>query len=209
MGNFHFALDEFFEDAETIEAGHFYVEENEVGDVFFDEGNGFDSIFAFGDEIDFGKTLEEEGEFFSRGPFVVNGNGAGATGIQALTTGVVNSAATVNILNASGGSALLAGTSPSVTNSGNLSSVSNVAPVVDLANGSGTTFSNSGAISAVSPAAVAVRGSAGNDMVNIAAGSIRGMWSSTKWRGSGLRWRRVRLSLGIYCSRSGCFVCSI
>ena len=106
--------------------------------------------------------------------FVINGNGAGATGIQALTTGAVNNAATVNMLDAAGGSALLAGTASSVTNSGNLSSVSTAAPVVDLANGSGTTFSNSGAISAATPAAVAVRGSAGNDTVNIAAGSIQG-----------------------------------
>lgn len=75
VGNFHFALDELFEDAETIEAGHFYVEENEVGDMFFDESDGFDSIFAFGDQIDFGKALEQESEFFSRGFFVVNDEG--------------------------------------------------------------------------------------------------------------------------------------
>jgi outer membrane autotransporter protein len=106
--------------------------------------------------------------------FVIHGNGAGATGIQALTTGAVTSAATVNILNAAGGPALLAGTASSVANSGNLSSVSTTAPVVDLSNGSGTSFSNSGAIAAVSPAAVAVRGSAGNDTVDITAGSIQG-----------------------------------
>jgi outer membrane autotransporter protein len=106
--------------------------------------------------------------------FVINGNGAGATGIQALTTGTVTSAATVNILDAAGGPALLAGTASSVANSGNLSSVSTTAPVVDLSNGPGTSFSNSGAITAVSPAAIAVRGSAGNDTVGITAGSIRG-----------------------------------
>ncbi|PTR32827.1 outer membrane autotransporter protein [Luteibacter sp. OK325] len=106
--------------------------------------------------------------------FVVNGNGAGATGIQALTTGAVTSAATVNILSAAGGPALLAGTASSVVNSGNLSSVSTTAPVVDLSNGPGTSFSNSGAITAVSPAAIAVRGSAGNDTVGITAGSIQG-----------------------------------
>ena len=106
--------------------------------------------------------------------FVIHGNGAGATGIQALTTGAVTSAATVNILSAAGGPALLAGTASSVLNSGSLSSVSNSAPVVDLSNGTGTRFSNSGAIAAVSPAAVAIRGSAGNDTVTIAGGSIQG-----------------------------------
>jgi outer membrane autotransporter protein len=106
--------------------------------------------------------------------FVIHGNGAGATGIQALTTGAVTSAATVNILNAAGGPALLAGTASSVLNSGNLTSVSNAAPVVDLSNGSGTSFSNSGVITALSPVSVAVRGSAGNDTVSITAGSIRG-----------------------------------
>ncbi|WP_213948112.1 autotransporter outer membrane beta-barrel domain-containing protein [Luteibacter sp. dw_328] len=106
--------------------------------------------------------------------FVINGNGAGATGIQALTNGAVASAATVNILNAAGGPALLAGTASSVTNSGTLNSVSTTAPVVDLSNGTGTSFSNSGAITAVSPAAVAVLGSAGDDTVNITAGSIQG-----------------------------------
>jgi outer membrane autotransporter protein len=106
--------------------------------------------------------------------FVIHGNGVGATGIQALTTGAVNSAATVNILSAAGGPALLAGTASSVLNNGNLSSVSNAAPVVDLSNGTGTRFSNTGAITAVSPAAVAVRGSAGNDTVTIAGGSIQG-----------------------------------
>jgi outer membrane autotransporter protein len=112
---------------------------------------------------------------FAIGPgFVVHGNGVGATGIQALTTGAVTSAATVNILNAAGGPALLAGTASSVFNSGNLTSVSNTAPVVDLSNGSGTSFSNSGAVTAVSPAAVAVRGSSGNDTVSISAGSIQG-----------------------------------
>ena len=73
--DFHLALDELFEDAETIEAGHFDVEENEIGDMFLDERDGFDSIFAFGDQIDFGKALEQEGEFFSRGFFVVNDEG--------------------------------------------------------------------------------------------------------------------------------------
>ncbi|MET0936560.1 MAG: autotransporter outer membrane beta-barrel domain-containing protein [Luteibacter sp.] len=106
--------------------------------------------------------------------FVIHGNGAGATGIQALTTGTVTSAASVTMLDAASGPALLAGTASSVTNSGTLTSASTTAPVVDLANGTGTRFGNSGAVTAASPAALAVRGSAGNDTVAIAAGSIVG-----------------------------------
>jgi outer membrane autotransporter protein len=106
--------------------------------------------------------------------FTILGNGAGATGIQALTTGAVTTAATVEMLDAAGGPALLAGTASSVTNTGTLTSASTTSPVVDLSNGSGTRFSNSGAVTAVSPAALAVRGSAGNDTVTIAGGSIVG-----------------------------------
>lgn len=106
--------------------------------------------------------------------FVVHGNGAGATGIQALTSGAVTSAATVDIRHAAGGSALLAGTASSIIQNGSLTSISSVAPVVDLANGAGTAFANAGTILAVAPAAQAVRGSAGNDTVTVAAGAIRG-----------------------------------
>lgn len=106
--------------------------------------------------------------------FVVRGNGAGATGIQAFTSGAVTSAATVDILNASGGPALLAGTASSVTNNGTLTSASTTASVIDLSNGSGTSFTNTGTISAVTPSARAVRGSDGNDAVTVARGAIRG-----------------------------------
>ncbi|MGA7436805.1 MAG: autotransporter outer membrane beta-barrel domain-containing protein [Luteibacter sp.] len=106
--------------------------------------------------------------------FTIHGNGAGSTGIQALTSGAVNTAANVSILNAVGGSALVAGTASSVANSGNLSSASTVAPVVDLANGTGTSLTNTGSISAIFPSAPAVRGSAGSDAVTLAGGSVQG-----------------------------------
>ncbi|MDQ8049624.1 autotransporter outer membrane beta-barrel domain-containing protein [Luteibacter sp.] len=106
--------------------------------------------------------------------FTVNGNGAGATGIQALTTGSVANAASVNILSPAGGSALVAGTASSVSNAGVLTSASTASPVVDLANGTGTSFVNSGTIRAASPSAQAVRGSAGNDTVGLVGGSVRG-----------------------------------
>lgn len=106
--------------------------------------------------------------------FTINGNGAGSTGIQALTDGAVSSAATVHILDAAGGSALVAGTASSVANAGALTSASATAPVVDLANGAGTTFANTGTVTASSPAATAVRGSAGNDAITLASGAVTG-----------------------------------
>jgi autotransporter family porin len=106
--------------------------------------------------------------------YVANVSGAGGIGIQALTTGTIDSQATVNVSSASGGVALLAGTAASSTNSGKLVSKSTVAPVVDLSNGRGTRFTNDGTISANSPAAIAVRGSAGNDIVSLAGGAVRG-----------------------------------
>ncbi|NID14151.1 autotransporter outer membrane beta-barrel domain-containing protein [Luteibacter yeojuensis] len=108
------------------------------------------------------------------GGFVVHGNGPGAIGIQALTSGAVNSAAMVEIRNAAGGPALLAGTASSVGNSGMLTSASTVSPVVDLSNGGGTRFANSGSVLAATPAALAVRGSAGDDTVTMGAGAVRG-----------------------------------
>ncbi|MBB3228106.1 autotransporter family porin [Luteibacter sp. Sphag1AF] len=106
--------------------------------------------------------------------YVVQANGAGATGIQALTTGAVNTQATVNVNSASGGSALVAGTASSTVNAGVLTSASTAAPVVDLSNGTGTTFTNTGTIQSSSPTAVAVMGSAGNDVLALTGGAVRG-----------------------------------
>lgn len=106
--------------------------------------------------------------------YAIHGNGSGARGIQALTTGAVAIGASVDIRDAAGGAALVAGTASSVVNTGALSSASTVAPVVDLANGPGTRFDTTGSIVASGPAAVAVRGSAGNDTVTISGGSVRG-----------------------------------
>ena len=75
VGNFKFALDEFLEDAEAVEAGHLDVEKDEVGVVFFDEVDGFEAVFALADDGDFGEGFEEEGEFFACGLFVVDDDG--------------------------------------------------------------------------------------------------------------------------------------
>ena len=75
VGDFEFTLDEFLEHAEAIEAGHLDVEEDEVGGVFFDEGDGFEAVFPLADERDFGEGFEEEGEFLAGGFFVVDDDG--------------------------------------------------------------------------------------------------------------------------------------
>lgn len=106
--------------------------------------------------------------------YAINANGAGATGIQALTTGTVATAATVNVGHAAGGSALVAGTASSTTNRGALTSSSTAAPVVDLANGSGTRFTNTGTLAAAGPAMQAIRGSSGSDVVALGGGGVRG-----------------------------------
>ncbi|MFC4762111.1 autotransporter outer membrane beta-barrel domain-containing protein [Dyella koreensis] len=106
--------------------------------------------------------------------YVVNANGAGATGIQALTSGAVTTAATVNVTNAAGGSALVAGTASTTTNTGKLVSASTVSPVVDLSNGTGTSFTNTGTIQASSATGQAIRGSAGSDTISLTGGSVQG-----------------------------------
>lgn len=51
--HFELALNELFQDAEAVEAGHLDVEEKQVGRMFFDEINGFNAIFALCEKIDF------------------------------------------------------------------------------------------------------------------------------------------------------------
>jgi len=72
VGNLHFALGELLQDAEAVEAGHLYIEENQVGRMFLDEADGLEAIFSLGDQMDFRKRFEKEGEFLTGGLFVVN-----------------------------------------------------------------------------------------------------------------------------------------
>lgn len=104
----------------------------------------------------------------------VNADGSNATGIQALTTGQVRLAASVNVGASDGGAALVAGTAAQTLNVGTLSSQSLDAPVIDLSNGHGTSLENVGTISAASPAQRAIQGSAGSDRIHLSGGSVRG-----------------------------------
>lgn len=103
-----------------------------------------------------------------------NVSGAGGTGINANTTGDVVTAATVNVTNSAGGSALVAGQAASVLNTGTLTSSSLNAPVVDLRNGNGVTFENQGTIAASSVTATAIAGGNGNDTVLLSDGNVTG-----------------------------------
>ncbi|RJT45048.1 autotransporter outer membrane beta-barrel domain-containing protein [Rahnella woolbedingensis] len=106
--------------------------------------------------------------------YVFNVTGAGGTGINANTTGDVVTSATVNITNAAGGSALIAGNAGNVLNTGVLTSASLTAPVVDLSNGTTARFENRGTVTPSSASAVAVSGSAGNDDVLLTSGNVLG-----------------------------------
>jgi hypothetical protein len=78
--DFELALDEPFEDAEAVEAGHLDIEEEQVGGMLLDEVDGFEAVFALGEEIDFGEGFEEEGEFLASGLFVVDDDGVDGHG---------------------------------------------------------------------------------------------------------------------------------
>lgn len=106
--------------------------------------------------------------------YVFNVSGAGGTGINANTTGDIVTAATVNITDSAGGSALVAGKAGTVLNTGVLTSASLTAPVVDLSNGTTARFENQGTITPSSASGVAVAGSGGNDNILLTSGSVLG-----------------------------------
>src|SRR5471030_1101862 len=106
--------------------------------------------------------------------YVFNVTGAGGTGINANTTGDVVTAATVNITDPAGGSALVAGRAGAVLNTGVLTSASLTAPVVDLSNGTTARFENQGTITPSSASGVAVAGSGDNDNILLTSGSVFG-----------------------------------
>ncbi|EER1716051.1 autotransporter outer membrane beta-barrel domain-containing protein [Escherichia coli] len=79
----------------------------------------------------------------------INVSGANGTGIYANTTGTVDTAASITVSHAAGGSALKLGSGVmSATNSGTLTSVSATAPTVDTANATAFTNTASGVITA-------------------------------------------------------------
>jgi glutathione synthase/RimK-type ligase-like ATP-grasp enzyme len=72
VGEFPFAIHQFLDDAETVEAGHLNVEEDEIRRMFLDESESFDAILALADKMDLGETFQQVSEFVARGFFVIN-----------------------------------------------------------------------------------------------------------------------------------------
>ena len=73
--HFHFALDDFFQNAETVQTGHFHVQKDQVGRVLLDQRNGFHAVLSLPDHIDLGKAFQEEGQLVARGLFVIHDDG--------------------------------------------------------------------------------------------------------------------------------------
>lgn len=105
--------------------------------------------------------------------YVFNVTGAGGSGIRANTTGDIFTAASVNINNAAGGSALISSTAGTIVNTGTLRSASLSAPVVDLRGGK-TVFENFGTIITATPQTQAVAGSNADDVILLTEGEVRG-----------------------------------
>jgi hypothetical protein len=74
FGQWNLAVEQLLDDAETVQAGHLNVEKNEVGIVFADEADGFQTVLALRDDIDIG-VLEQVGKFVARQLFVVDDDG--------------------------------------------------------------------------------------------------------------------------------------
>ena len=105
--------------------------------------------------------------------YVFNVSGAGGSGIRANTTGDIFTAASVNIDDPAGGSALISGTAGTIVNTGTLRSASLRAPVVDLRGGK-TVFENVGTIITATPQTQAVAGSNADDVILLTEGDVRG-----------------------------------
>ena len=58
MRHFHFALDQLFQYAKAIEAGHLHIEENQIRRVFFDQRYGFYAVAPLADQINFGEGFQ-------------------------------------------------------------------------------------------------------------------------------------------------------
>ena len=71
-----FVVDELFDDSEAIETGHLDIEEDDVGLMFFNEGDGFDAVGAFGQDFDGTGGVEEELELFAGEQLVVDDEGS-------------------------------------------------------------------------------------------------------------------------------------
>lgn len=106
---------------------------------------------------------------------IITVSGAGGKGIVADTTGTVKTAATINVTNAAGGSALVIDSGvTSATNSGTLTSVSTAAPAVKVSSTGTFTNTSTGTISSTAAAGTAIRFDDNQDSDLINQGAITG-----------------------------------
>nr|WP_318526439.1 autotransporter outer membrane beta-barrel domain-containing protein [Erwinia billingiae] len=137
------------------------------------EGSGTGIYFGHADGSATTGNLDTSG---SR-DLVINVNDAAGKGIVTNTSGDVKSGASVNVIDAAGGAALVVGgTTSKVEQSGALSSNSLASAVVDVDNGSLTSFINRGDIIANSAAQEAIKVTLGSniDFTNATGGNIVG-----------------------------------
>src|SRR5882724_2772958 len=78
--NFHFALDELFEDAEAVQAGHFYVEKHQIRRVLLDQRNRFQAVLTQPNHIYLRKAFEQKCQLLASRLFVVDDNGVDGHG---------------------------------------------------------------------------------------------------------------------------------
>lgn len=71
FGQRDFAVEEFFDDSEAVEAGHLHVEEHEVGIVLANEVHGFEAVLSLGNDVHVG-VIEKVGEFVAGQLLVVD-----------------------------------------------------------------------------------------------------------------------------------------
>ncbi|EPJ3205953.1 autotransporter outer membrane beta-barrel domain-containing protein [Citrobacter freundii] len=103
---------------------------------------------------------------------VLNSEGSG---IRANTNGKVTTSADINVLNAAGGSAIIAKNVSTLINSGKIVSASTMAPVIDASGDSSKTIANTGTLQALTDTAVAIESGKGNDTIDISKGTTSGV----------------------------------
>ncbi|MRS14726.1 autotransporter outer membrane beta-barrel domain-containing protein [Enterobacteriaceae bacterium RIT691] len=128
---------------------------NNVLNVTGNDATGNGAGFAF-ENKDSSDVIEGK-DLSIGGSYVINvGNAAGdatGSGIRARTTGNVSTSTTVNILDKTGGSALLAENAKTVTNSGKITTASDGAAAINAK--SASTFTNTGDVESTSTSSTA------------------------------------------------------
>src|SRR5208283_3912735 len=72
FGERNLAVEQFLEDAETVQARHLDVEKHQIRIVLADQADGFQAVLALRDYVDVVQVLEQVGEFVARQLFVVD-----------------------------------------------------------------------------------------------------------------------------------------